>query len=66
MIEKLSVPSYSRKVLLKTLFKNTEAETPSGILKIADTDWNPAAHADRIGEVVATPKRLPFEVEADH
>ena len=57
------MPPGSRSVLLKTLARNIDDRTPSGIWKISetDTDWDPASHVDRWGEVIACPDGpLPF------
>ena len=52
--------------MVKTLVKYSAEETPSGILKTGDTDYAPAAHADRLGEVIAVPKgMLPFSIKGD-
>lgn len=60
LLEKLRVPSISRQVIVKTVDKNRESTTESGILKIGDTDWAEAVHADRFGVVVSCPGKLPF------
>ena len=59
----MSIPNGNNRVLLKTIEKNTEATTPSGILKISptETDWNEANHASRWGEVVAFPHKLRYD-----
>lgn len=64
-LESLKIPRVSRQVLVKTLDKNREATTPSGILKIGDTDFNEAVHTDRIGTVVACPEVIPFKEKDD-
>jgi hypothetical protein len=40
------------------LFKSEEDTTPSGIIKVGDTDFQPAMHANRISEVVMVPEEL--------
>ena len=65
LLKAVKIAPVSRSVLIKTLSHVADEKTPSGILMVGDTDWAPATHADRIGEVVAVPKRLPFEVHAD-
>jgi len=68
LLESLKIPAGSRKVLIRIDNKNTDAETPSGILKIAstDTDWQKAVHSDRTGTVIKVPKDpLPFKVGGD-
>jgi len=59
----MTIPYGNNKVLIKTTEKNTEATTPSGILKISptETDWNAADHASRWGEVITFPKRLKYD-----
>lgn len=53
----------SRKTLIKTLERNEDRRTKSGIWLIGDTDWNPNVHAQRWGEIVKVPHSpLPFEV----
>ena len=48
--------------MIKTLARNVDARTPSGIWKITDTDWNENVHVDRWGEVVQIPRDpLPFK-----
>ena len=58
----------SRQVLIKIVNRTVDEKTPSGIIKIANTDldWVPSRHSDRRGVVVACPRhRLPFAVSAD-
>ena len=43
---------------MRTVDNNEEAVTPAGIIKIGDTDWKPAAHANRISEIVMVPDTL--------
>jgi co-chaperonin GroES (HSP10) len=56
----LRIPLGSRKVLIKTTHKASEEKTESGILKVADTEWNEASHADRWGVVVQCPPSIQF------
>jgi len=61
LLKKLRIPPGSRQVLIKTLARNVDARTPSGIWKITDTDWRENVHVDRWGEVIQAPKDpLPF------
>jgi len=50
--------SSRNQVLVKTLDKNEDSRTPSGIYKVGDTDFNPAKHANRISEVIMVPDTL--------
>ena len=50
-IEKIRIPPGSRKTLIKTLEKNVDRRSKSGIWLITDTDWDEAIHAQRWGEV---------------
>ena len=47
---------------MRTLFRSEEETTPSGILKVGDTDFQPAMHANRISEVVMLPDELYFSL----
>lgn len=42
--------------------KNEESQTPAGIWKITDTDWQPAVHANRISEIVMVPDELHYHL----
>lgn len=61
-ILKLRLPSAANRCLIKILLKNYNDRTEGGIWKISqnDTDWNPASHAERFGEVVLVPDKLFF------
>lgn len=50
--------SCRNEILVRTMYDNEEDVTPSGIIKVGDTDWEPAAHANRISEVVMLPNTL--------
>lgn len=66
-IESLRIPPGSRKCLIKTLSRNVDERTKSGIWMISETetDWNEGAHVDRWGELISAPTHLPFEIGAD-
>jgi co-chaperonin GroES (HSP10) len=49
------------RVLIKIVEKNVDRKTPSGIIMISDTDWQPADHADRYGVIVQLPAALKRE-----
>ena len=42
--------------------RNEEAITPSGVLKIGDIDFQPAAHANRISEIIMVPDTLNYHL----
>ncbi len=66
-IEKLEIPRGNSKVLIKITEQAADETTPSGLLVVGDTDWQPAAHATRTGVVVKAPKDpLPFKVKSDN
>lgn len=60
-INQIRIPAGSRQVLVRIDQRNVDERTPSGIYKITDTDWQPAAHSDRTGTILAVPRGpLPF------
>ena len=42
--------------------RNEEATTPSGVIKIGDIDFQPAAHANRISEIIMAPDTLNYHL----
>lgn len=66
-IESIRIPPGSRKCLIKTISRNVDERTKSGIWVISemDTDWAENVHVDRWGELISAPTHLPFEIGGD-